>query len=217
MEVLNGPKAAWMNCTNTNPTFVLLAGGKSVRMGEDKGLISIHQNSNFLIRTFKKLNILSKSIFISLREEQTDLYAKYIPKTAFILDKDLPIDGPLKGILSSYLYLKEKKISVPFIYFLPIDIPFVKLRTIKRLLDVYHTQTIPIQGIFYKSNSGLEPLCGIYSSALLSEWTKTIFQDKTPEFSLQKRIKNMLPEPIILDLPSNEEYNFRNINSKKDL
>ncbi|TGM78179.1 molybdenum cofactor guanylyltransferase [Leptospira mtsangambouensis] len=206
-----------MNHTNTNTTFVLLAGGKSVRMGEDKGMIPIHQNSNFLSRSFKKLNVFSKSIFISLREEQTDLYANHIPKTSFILDKDLPIEGPLKGILSSYLYLKENNLSNRFIYFLPIDIPFIKLRTIKRLLDVYRTQTTPIQGIFYKSNSGLEPLCGIYSSALLSVWTKTIFQDKNPEFSLQKRIRNMKPEPIILNLPSNEEHNFRNINSKKDL
>ncbi|WP_338091761.1 molybdenum cofactor guanylyltransferase [Leptospira meyeri] len=217
MVVRNGQKAAWMNHTNTKITFVLLAGGKSVRMGEDKGLISIHQNSNFLTKTFKKLNIFSKSIFVSIREEQTELYTKYIPKTSLIPDKALPVDGPLKGILSSYIYLKENKLSNDFIFFLPIDIPFFKLRTIKRLLDVYNTQTKPIQGIFYKSNSGLEPLCGIYSSAILSEWIKNIFLDKIPELSLQKRIKNLHPEPIILNLPSNEEYNFRNINTKKDL
>lgn len=217
MEVQNGHKAVWMTLTTINPTFVLLVGGQSVRMGEDKGFVSITPDSHFLSQILEKLNAFSTSIHVSLRKEQLDSYAKYLQKSSLILDQNLPVEGPLKGILSSYLYLKENNHLKDFIFVLPIDIPFIEIKTIQRLLDKHHEQKAPVSGIFYESHSGLEPLCGIYSTLTLSKWTESLSLPGTQEFSLQKRIKNLDPKPILIKLPFEEEYNFRNINSKKDL
>lgn len=217
MEVPNGHKVVCMTRTNTNPTFLLLVGGQSVRMGEDKGFVPIGTDSHFLGQILKKLNGFSSSIYVSLRKEQADSYAKYLPKSSLILDHDLPVEGPLKGILSSYSYLKENNLLNDFIYVLPIDIPYIEEQTIKRLLDTFQEQGEPVSGIFYKSKTGLEPLCGIYTTKTLSQWMDSLSLTGKHEFSLQKRIKNLEPKPILIQLPSEEEINFRNINSKNEL
>lgn len=217
MEVQNGHKAVWMIPTTINPTFVLLVGGQSVRMGEDKSFVSITPDTHFLSKILEKLNAFSTSIYVSLRKEQFDSYAKYLQKSSLIFDQPLPVEGPLKGILSSYLYLKQNNRFNDFIFVLPIDIPFIEIKTIQRLLDKHHEQKAPVSGIFYVSHSGLEPLCGIYSTLTLSKWTESLSLPGKQEFSLQNRIKNLDPKPVFIKLPSEEEYNFRNINSKKDL
>ncbi|TGL40346.1 molybdenum cofactor guanylyltransferase [Leptospira perdikensis] len=206
-----------MTHTNTDPTFVLLVGGRSVRMGEDKGFVTIGSNSHFLDQILKKLNGFTSSIYISLRAEQVESYVNYLPKSSLILDQNLPVEGPLKGILSSYLYLKKNNEWNDFMYVMPIDIPFVEDRTIKRLLDTFHGQQKPVSGIFYESKTGLEPLCGIYTTSTLSSWEKSLFVAGNQEFSLQKRIKSLDLQPILVKLPSEEEINFRNINSKNEL
>lgn len=217
MEVQNGHKAVWMTPTTTDPTFVLLAGGKSVRMGEDKGFVPIGNNSHFLGQILEKLNHLSNSIFVSLRNEQAEPYSKFIQKTALIIDQDLPIAGPLKGILSSYIYLKEHNLLNDFIYVLPIDIPYIEERTIQRLLDTFQEKLEPVSGIFYESKTGLEPLCGIYTRQTLSQWLASLSIPGKHEFSLQKRIKILEPKPLFIKLPDEEEFHFRNINSKNEL
>ncbi|EOQ98453.1 MobA-like NTP transferase domain protein [Leptospira wolbachii serovar Codice str. CDC] len=203
--------------TITDPIFVLLAGGQSVRMGEDKGFVPITPNSHFLGHILEKLNRLSNSIYVSLRNDQVDSYSKYVQKTSLILDQEIPIEGPLKGILSAYLYLKENNLLKDFIFVLPIDIPYIEERTIKRLLDTLQEQREPVSGIYYESKSGLEPLCGIYTTKTLSRWIESLSIPGEHEFSLQKRIKNLEPKPVFLKLPSEEEFSFRNINSKNEL
>ncbi|MBM9548000.1 molybdenum cofactor guanylyltransferase [Leptospira sp. 201903074] len=203
--------------TTTDPTFILLAGGQSVRMGEDKGFVPIGNNSHFLGQILEKLNHLSRSIYVSLRIEQVDSYSKYIQRSALILDQDLPVEGPLKGILSSYFYLKENNLLNDFIYVLPIDIPYIEEKTIQRLLDTFQKKTEPVSGIFYESMTGLEPLCGIYTTQSLSLWTTSLSLPGKQEFSLQKRIRSLDPKPILIKLPSEEEINFKNINSKNEL
>ncbi|TGK79151.1 molybdenum cofactor guanylyltransferase [Leptospira noumeaensis] len=201
----------------TKPIFVILAGGQSVRMGEDKAFIPIGKNSNFLTQLLNKLNEIDGSIYISLRNEQLEIYKPYTKETTLILDKDLPVEGPLKGILSSYLHLKEKKHLGDFIFFLPIDIPYVEEKTIQRLLETYDSNPKPISGLFYTQESALEPLCGIYSKITLSQWTESLFLPGLHEYSLQKRILSLDPKPIFINLPLEEKISFRNINSKMDL
>ncbi|EMY71122.1 molybdenum cofactor guanylyltransferase [Leptospira vanthielii] len=203
--------------TTTDPIFVLLAGGQSVRMGEDKGFVPIGPDSHFLSHILKTLNKFSTSLYVSLRKEQVDSYSKYIQKPSLILDKELTVEGPLKGILSSYIYLKDNNLLNDFIFVLPIDIPFIEEKTIQRLLDTIKGRSRSIPGIFYESNTGLEPLCGIYTTQTLSQWMASLSIPGKQEFSLQKRIKILEPKPLFIKLPDEEESSFRNINSKNDL
>ncbi|MCW7482839.1 molybdenum cofactor guanylyltransferase [Leptospira kanakyensis] len=203
--------------TNINPTFVILAGGQSVRMGEDKGFVPIGINSNFLVFLLKKLEKFSTSIYISLRQEQIENYIKHTNEKFIIQDREISIEGPLKGIISSYLHLKEKNQMGDFIFFLPIDIPYVEEKTIQRLLETYNSNSKPISGIFYTQEKSLEPLCAIYSKKILSQWAESLSLPGLHEFSLQKRILSLDPKPVLITLPSDEKNSFRNINSKAEL
>lgn len=181
-------------------------------MGKDKGLIQIKEHSNFIKKTNRRIGVLTETVYISLRAEQIQEYSKYFPSESFIVDTDIPVEGPLKGILSSWKFLEENGISGKSILFLPVDMPFVKIRTLRRLLDSFLPED---SGVFYESRKGLEPLCGIYSSLCLSDWFRNLSSDATKEFSLQKRLAKM--NPRILTLPEKEEIYFRNINSRQDL
>lgn len=181
-------------------------------MGRDKGLIEIGEYSNFLKKTVRRIGILTEKVYVSLRVEQISEYSKYLPSESLIVDADIPVKGPLKGILSSWKFLEGKGFSEKSILFLPVDMPFVRIRTLKRLLDSFLFED---SGVFYRSKTGIEPICGIYSSHCLSDWFRSFETDAGGEFSLQKRLAKMTPK--ILTLPSEEEVYFRNINTGLDL
>ncbi|MDF3818393.1 molybdenum cofactor guanylyltransferase [Leptospira sp. 96542] len=205
-----------MNHSIIKPNFVILTGGQSVRMQQDKAFVKIGKNSTFLTRLLKKLKYFNGNIYFSLRQNQIQEYSELIQNPNFLVDQNIPAYGPLKGILSTYSYFSKKK-NIEHLFFLPVDIPFVKLRTINRLLQINLKSKTKLPGVFYESSTGLEPLCGIYSMEVLSKWYNSIISKVTNDFSLQKRIICLNPKPYILKLPIDEEFNFRNINTKEDL
>lgn len=76
---------------------LVMAGGRSSRMGSDKALIEYHRQ-NQLIHTASLLQRQCEEVFVSCREEQSETYAQFgIP---LITDAYLGI-GPLGGLLSA--------------------------------------------------------------------------------------------------------------------
>ena len=76
---------------------LVLAGGRSVRMGSDKALLAYH-SQNQLLHTAALLQQQCHEVFVSCREEQAETYRHFgIP---LITDSYLGI-GPLGGLLSA--------------------------------------------------------------------------------------------------------------------
>ncbi|XDD45837.1 molybdenum cofactor guanylyltransferase [Leptospira sp. WS39.C2] len=205
-----------MRLNNHDLIFVILVGGKSSRMGEDKAFLPIGKKSNFVMILIKKIYFFTNKIFISLKQNQSILYDNWFPKDSIIFDQDNNLKGPLCGLLSTYQFLKNKNINYKAIFVLAVDTPYIRLKSIFRLIETFQKNP-KSEGVFYVSKNGVEPLCAIYNRFTLESWSDENKHNQMFDFSLQKRINNIKENSIFLELPKNEERFMQNINTKEDL
>lgn len=132
---------------------LVLAGGKSRRMGTDKALL-MHDGRSQLSCAVSLLVRHLPRVFVSARSDQAREAER--SKFARIIDRYTGI-GPTAGILSALEYNPEVSWFV-----LACDLPNLDDATIAALIDA-HSVEHPFTA--YKSSSdGLpEPLCAIYS------------------------------------------------------
>lgn len=134
---------------------LILTGGESSRMKENKSLLIYHQEAQWL-HLYHLLQNKCEQTLISCSEKSIKLYE---PKP-IITDKLLGY-GPLSGIISALLQLKNKAILV-----LACDLPLIDNETIDQLIA--ERDTTKIATTFYNEESGfLEPLITIYEPKAL--------------------------------------------------
>jgi molybdopterin-guanine dinucleotide biosynthesis protein A len=133
---------------------LILAGGKSSRMGKDKSVIDYHGKPQIDV-AFDLLSPFCKKVFLSTRRSQSgsQLYKKF-PQ----VHDASPFEGkgPLAGILSAM-----KKHPTAAWMVLACDLPFVTRETIEHLIK--HRDPARIATAYKSSHDGLpEPLCAIW-------------------------------------------------------
>jgi molybdopterin-guanine dinucleotide biosynthesis protein A len=143
---------------------LVLLGGRSSRMGEEKGLIQYHEKTQaeHLVSLLEEIGL---EVFLSVREEQKKNYL--FLNRPFITDQ-IQGAGPLGGIASSMR-------SFPHTAFLVVacDLPNLQKEQLEFLLKNRNTKAF---ATCYESplDGGPEPLCSIYEpksfSALMKVW-----------------------------------------------
>lgn len=138
---------------------LVLAGGRSSRMGRDKAALEYAGRSQ-LGRAFALLDPLVSRCFVSVRaDQQHDPLRARFPQ---IVDAAPGVEGPAAGILSA---LRAHPQSAWLV--LACDLPFLDAGTLQHLIarrDPTRTATA-----FRSSHDGLpEPLCAIYEPAARS-------------------------------------------------
>ena len=140
-----------MSHTKANLNGLILAGGFSKRMGQDKALLQFH-GKNQIEYTHQLLEPFVDRLFLSKRSDQ-----KSYSNIDFIDDDpDFANHGPLCGILSAMKQFPHASWII-----LACDLPFVTSQTIETLI----TQRNPnkIATAFISSSDQLpEPLCAIW-------------------------------------------------------
>lgn len=175
-------------------TGVIMAGGKSKRMGTDKGLMLFKgkllvQYSIDLLRSF------CSEIIISTENQE---YAQF--ELQMVADL-IPECGPMGGIYSAFKFTQAEILLT-----LACDMPFVTPQTIERLLENQFDYDCVVPRIGDK----LEPLCAIYSRSLFSKIESRI---KTGNLSMHGLIMESNYKLVDFedDLPD-----FRNLNTKEE-
>lgn len=143
---------------------LILLGGKSSRMGEEKGLIQYHEKTQaeHLVSLLEELGL---EVFLSIREEQKENYS--FLNRPFIADQ-LQGAGPLGGITSAMRTLPQTALLV-----VACDLPNLQKEQLEFLLKNRNSKAF---GTCYESplDRGPEPLCSIYEpksfSALMKVW-----------------------------------------------
>ena len=131
---------------------LVLAGGKSSRMGKDKALLTYH-TQNQLIHTAKMLEKQCEQVYISCRTGQQAAYRKY--GFPLIVDS-YPDIGPLGGLLSAQRLFPDASWLVA-----ACDLPFMD----HSLLSELAAKRNPFSfATAYRQNTEgkPEPLCAIY-------------------------------------------------------
>ncbi len=172
---------------------VILAGGKSSRMGEDKALLPFDKFDTLVEYQYSKLSKIFKNVYISSKSNKFNFEAK------LILDNENTISSPmiaLKAILEKF----DKKVFI-----ISVDIPFVENETIKTLIKESDCFDITIASDLNHTHN----LCGIYDTNLLTLISKYIKKDI---HKINFLVKNSNSKTILFD----KQSQFLNINTKEE-
>jgi molybdenum cofactor guanylyltransferase len=188
----------------TNIMGVVLCGGKSSRMGKDKGLIK-KENITWAEVAFNKLKSLSIPAVVSINDSQLFEYQKVFPHNLLIADK-LDIAGPLKGILSVHLKYPNNDLFV-----LACDIVDVDFQQLSELKEVYDKEKDSYDFFVYKNDNYFEPLCGIYNSQALANILDNTINKQLTGYGVNDILKK--GNTFSLSIPQNLKKNFNNYNT----
>ncbi len=132
---------------------LVLAGGRSKRMGQDKAVMVYHENESQVERCIRLLRPFCQDVFLSIRHGQNfDITTTNVSK---IHDRYGEI-GPLGGILSAFYEKPDFAWMV-----VACDLPFIDEETLENLIT---NRRIGQPFVAYQSShDGFpEPLCAIY-------------------------------------------------------
>lgn len=183
-----------------NYTGIVLSGGKSSRMGQEKGLMDFG-NIKMIENQLKILEPFCNEILISANSSE---YEKF----GYRVVKDEHIDiGPLGGLFSA---IKASKNDLCIV--LSCDIPFINTNIIEELLN--HTNS-DYSAIVAKYNGRVNPLIAIYDKReVLGKIFIKIQEENYKLMNLLERMKVQIVD--FTDREDISEINFSNINTQMD-
>jgi molybdopterin-guanine dinucleotide biosynthesis protein A len=175
-------------------TGIILAGGKSSRMGTDKGLLRL--NGKPMIQHI--LDPMAKICQRILIVTGNPMYGMF----GFELVKDeAPDYGPVMGILSG---LKQSNTERNLV--LCCDSPFVTFDLLKEL--VLSSDDTAVVAAF--SEKGIHPLIAVYKRSCIPAFENAIMED-------EHRLRTVLESLDVHELHVKDEESVRNVNTQADM
>lgn len=191
---------------------VILSGGQSRRMGQDKGLLR-NDGIAWVVSLQQNLAELSIPVYVSINLEQKDTYEAELQAQKLILDNSslLRINGPLKGILSAHQAFPLKHLLL-----LPCDMPQLNAEVFQWWIGHFQQQAIKDSTVVCSAENRLQPLCGIYSHHALKKLNTLYQQGQLEDQSMHAIIENVLHAKV-LEIPASLLPFFKNYNTPDDL
>ena len=187
---------------------LILAGGKSSRMGTDKGLLQYHgkPQREYL---FELAQTVCERVFYSIREDQQ---ATFNPHES-ITDRN-EYRGPFNGMLSANTAFSNKAWLV-----LACDLPLIDSAAIKQLVTERNPSKVATA--FATQKSGLpEPLVAIWEPQGLQQakdYLKTTDSSCPRKFLINSDIKLVHPKNDAVLYNANSQEEFEHVKSLLDL
>mgnify|MGYP001162414255 CR=1 FL=1 len=190
-----------------NILAVILAGGKSKRMGQDKHLIKLGQKT-LIEHTISKVKNFFEELIIVSNHNIDHFPHKNIE---VIPDKLKGQQGPLVGIFTAFDWIKKNNKQYDWIVTFPCDTPFFPENLIKKFI----TTSLEKKGkLYFASSKGQRHnIFGLWSISLYENLKNDILNSKirkVQEWADKNNVKKI-------------EFNFKdfdpffNINTKEDL
>lgn len=181
-----------------NYSLLLLAGGKSSRMGTNKAEL-LYEGRSFLENIIEKAKCLGlKKIYISGYQGNYD--------DVQVVYDIYPEIGPLGGLHAGLMSAQTSYCLV-----LPVDIPQIPVTFLEELIKLHEQQTIDMEMPLLVEREGfLEPLIGIYPVTMRNFIEERI---AAGNFSVFRMIKEWGYVGVQTEIP---EWQIANINTKED-
>jgi molybdopterin-guanine dinucleotide biosynthesis protein A len=188
---------------------VILCGGKSTRMGSDKGLLKLHANT-WAQTAVDKIAELELPVVLSVNAAQYADYAAIFSPDQLVTDNmTLQLKGPLCGVLSVHLQYPGEDLLV-----LACDMPLMEPVFLKELIQQY--QSDPDSNAFvYTGDGEPEPLCAIYKAKGLSHIIQLYQTGRLAKHSMKLMIEHLPVNSIPID--AEQKKYFRNFNAHAEL
>lgn len=178
-------------------TGIILAGGKSSRMGEDKGFLKLN-GKTFMSSIIAALNPIVGEIIIVSNNSEYDVFN--LKRVADSMEDS----GPLAGLYSGLLHSETENNIV-----LSCDVPLISTSVLKKLLEGAPSEAEVIQ---FESEGKTMPLVAMYKKKCRLHFLKLL---QTNERRLRFAIDQLDVKTITLD--SELGKTVRNINTISEL
>ena len=189
-----------MKAGGNNFTGILLSGGKSCRMGQDKGLCMLGDKP-MAAYGLELLETFCDEVLISANGDEYLQFGKPVIKD------EIKNTGPIGGLYSAIKAAKHEDILV-----LSCDMPFVNEALFRHIIaqSNHCLAAIPADGDL------LEPTCGYYNKKILPFIEEQIRKQK---YSLRHLLEKAGYKKITLSagMPFDTRHLFFNVNSPGDL
>jgi molybdopterin-guanine dinucleotide biosynthesis protein A len=179
---------------------VLLAGGESRRMGEDKATLSLHGKPLWQVQLDLLRRLEPAEIFLSARSDPP-----WRPSDVPWVADDPPSRGPLSGLTAALSQMRGTHLLS-----LAIDMPFMT-ENLRSLCQ----QVMPDRGVLPMIGGRAEPLAAIYPAESHAAFLAAL---SGVEFSLQKIVRELVEigQLRVLHVTKEQELLFRNLNEPAD-
>jgi molybdopterin-guanine dinucleotide biosynthesis protein A len=184
---------------------VVLAGGKSLRFGEDKSQVKLNNKSlidhilSEILTEFKELLIVCNNSIKFNKSEKISIISDFKNNL-----------GPLGGVLTAMKWIKDNDKDYQWISTFPTDTPFFKNQILKDFHDKINLKNGKL--FFIKSNNTRHNIFGLWSIDLADKLEKDLENgDRKVEDWANKVGVN------IIDMQFEKNDPFFNINTKEDL
>ncbi len=177
----------------------ILAGGKSRRMGEDKGLALLKglPMISHIINTIQAV-----PLNVSLISSNRDYSQFELP----LYEDSIKGKGPMSGLMTAL-----EKTSAPYVFLMGCDMPFINKKAICHLIDCSKKDKITVS----ETKGYTNPLFAIYPKSILDELKVYI---KNDHLKMQDFISSQGHQIIKMDYIESLEPNvLTNINSREEL
>jgi molybdopterin-guanine dinucleotide biosynthesis protein A len=183
-------------------TCLILAGGASRRMGQDKAFIQV-EGIRLLDYVYGTCRELFSEIIIVTNQPQ-----QFVDYHTPVITDEIPGIGSIGG-----LYTGLKRASNYYSFCVACDMPFLNSELIALIIEKRHNSDVVIP----KTSAGLEPLHAIYSKRCIEPIKKLIERGdlKIPNFFPEVQVTYCGEEEIKKVDPT--LTSFMNVNTKKDL
>ena len=174
-------------------SIIILAGGKSSRMGANKALLKLNSDT-FIDRVIKVSKTLTNKVFISMADE-SQLINTEIPVVYDVCKNK----GPIGGVTSVLPYIKT-----PWFMVLSVDSPMI---SIDSLLHLWYSKS-NYEIVLYQVNSQKHPLLALYKIETKQKWDDALLSNQLKIMEIVNTSKK-----IIIEASKKQEISLKNINT----
>ena len=180
-----------------NITGIILAGGKSSRMGSDKGFLKLN-GSTFVSHIIEAIKPMVNEIIVVSNNSDYDVFN--LKRVNDIIEDA----GPLAGLYTGLFHSKTE-----FNLVLSCDIPFINTAVLKQLIEGFDDDFDAIQ---LQSQDKTMPLIAMYKRQWMHQFLKLLQNDKR---RLRIAVEQLHTKTITID--SEWDQYVENINTMDQL
>ena len=175
---------------------VILAGGRSRRMGRDKALLPFGEYDTLAQYQYARLEKIFPRVSISAKEDKFPFPVPLIPDEAEDSSPMVALAAILKSIQGDAAFI------------LGVDLPFVDQKIIQKLLETY-TAHPEIDAVVPVTPAGAEPLSAVYTRRMLP-------RIETSLNAGEHRLQSLFETGQILRVPFEDTAPFANLNRPEE-